>query len=951
MQDPELPAHRETTPALNGADPPEAEPEALLELTQPSLSELPAATPPGVATALEQLYGLLQQAYKIDFSHYKSSTVSRRIERRLLLRQFGGLEEYVAAVRVDTAELDALYKDLLIGVTHFFRDPDAFGVLENNMLPRLLDRPSPDDGLRVWVAGCATGEEAYSIAILLQDAALSRKMPFPFQIFATDAHRESLELASQGIYPEASVAEVAPSRLERYFTRHEGLYRISPEIRRHVAFARQDLIKDPPFTKIDLIACRNLLIYFKPLAQRKALNLFHLALNPGGILFLGPSETVGELAGGFESLDAHWKIFQKQGVPDRAAAESEERYSLNAECQNKIGELTQSNSDMDNLLSSTDIGTVFLDNQLRIRKITPAVSRSLNLRPQDVGRPMDQISSNLDHPGLMDDLRGVLATGLTVEREVRSRSGAWLQMRMLPFRTENSASEGVVLTITDISILRRAQEALRQSEANLSQLAEFVKGVFWLTSLDGREIYYVSPGYELLWKRPLEVLHQSPQSWQDAIHPDDRARVERTIRTRPPEEGWEEQYRIVQPDGTVRWIRDRRYPVRDAEGNPFRLAGFTVDITSLRHSERMLEFSQFAVDNAGDLVFWIAPQGTFLYVNEAACVRLGYKREELLTKTISDVDLKRTLDAWPKFKTEVQLRERMTFESLFQTRDGRSFPVEISSTCLHYGNEVVYCSIARDISARKQAERDLEHYAGELERANESLRHHNRELDEFAHLASHDLKEPLRAILTFSQLLEQDLGAELPEDARRDLEFITNSAARMQRLINDLLALSRAGRADMRQTTVALASCVKSALQALSMRIRETGADIQIDELPEVTGDVTMLTQLYQNLIGNALKFSSPDQKPCIQITASRGGEGRVFGVKDNGIGIKREYLEKVFQPFRRLHVAPNQEGTGIGLAICRKVVERHGGRIWVDSQPGEGAFFQFTLGESGSGQ
>jgi light-regulated signal transduction histidine kinase (bacteriophytochrome) len=307
----------------------------------------------------------------------------------------------------------------------------------------------------------------------------------------------------------------------------------------------------------------------------------------------------------------------------------------------------------------------------------------------------------------------------------------------------------------------------------------------------------------------------------------------------------------------------------------------------------------------------------------------------------------RTAEVWPRYFAELKEMGRRTFESVLLARDGKEIPVEISSTCLLFGNEMYCCSIARDISARREAARELERYAAELERANESLRHRNRELDEFAHLASHDLKEPLRAILTFSQLLEQDLGGRLPSDARRDLEFITNSAGRMQQLINDLLALSRAGRADMRQSAVPLRRCVDAALEALSIRISETGAEIMIGELPEVTGDATMLTQLYQNLTGNALKFIVPGRPPRIQIVADQNENGWLFTVEDNGLGIKPEYLEKIFQPFRRLHAGPEHEGTGIGLAICRKVVERHGGRIWADSHPGEGSRFHFTIGEA----
>lgn len=627
---------------------------------------------------------------------------------------------------------------------------------------------------------------------------------------------------------------------------------------------------------------------------------------------------------------------------------NDELHTVNSERQNKIAELVQLTNDMDNLLHSTDIGVVFLDTQLCIRKITPAIGVSFYLTPQDIGRPIEHISSNLELPTLMADLREVLQSHRPIEREVSSRSNTWLLMRILPYRTETGAIEGVVLTFTDITVTRRAQQELRHSEANFREMADFVRAIFWLTSPDGATILYVSPGYEKLWKRSIETLCHTPGIWLDSIHPEDRRRLLHSFATRNLEEEWEEHYRIIWPDGSVRWIRDRRYPVRDAQGKVIRLAGISVDVTEIKASQRRLELTQFAVDNAGDMVFWTSRDGRILYANDSATRALGYSRDALLSMTMSQVDKRRYASSWPEFVARLQAEGFITSESSFQTSDGRDLPVEVNSTCLHLDNAFYCCSIARDMARRKHSERELSRYANELERANESLRHHNRELDEFAYLASHDLKEPLRAITTFSQLLTQDIGTNLPEDAVRDLQFITSAAVRMQRLITDLLALSRAGRADMQTATVNLRTCAASALEAIAVSLQETGAEIRIaDQLPTVTGDATMLNQLFQNLLSNALKFRS-DRKPVIEITATETNGVWTFGVRDNGIGIKAEYAEKVFQPFRRVHVQSGQEGTGIGLAICRKVVERHGGRIWVESTPNAGSHFLFTLGITG---
>jgi signal transduction histidine kinase len=228
-------------------------------------------------------------------------------------------------------------------------------------------------------------------------------------------------------------------------------------------------------------------------------------------------------------------------------------------------------------------------------------------------------------------------------------------------------------------------------------------------------------------------------------------------------------------------------------------------------------------------------------------------------------------------------------------------------------------------------------------RMNKRLRRKNTGLDEFTYIASHDLQEPLRKLMTFSSLLRRDLGDGLPERADKDLDFIVDAASRMQMLIHNLLDLSRAGNTAMHRDQVPLDACVNCALKALEAHIRATQAVIVRDVLPTVWGDHAMLTQLYQNLLSNALKFYD-EPPPMIRLTVEQQGEQVVFGVQDNGIGIKPEYHQQIFAPFKRLHGHGEYEGAGIGLAICHKTVERHEGRIWVESDAGRGAHFKFTL-------
>jgi two-component system, chemotaxis family, CheB/CheR fusion protein len=281
---------------------------------QPSREYLPnGRTYPSALQGSLAIFDMLRAAYGIDFTHYKQNTVVRRIERRIQISGCVSIDDYTTKLRENFSEVVALYKDLLIGVTQFFRDREAFLLLQDQIIPRLISALPMGDDLRVWIAGCATGEEAYSVAILLDEAFHAIKRNPLFKIFATDVHKESLEFASTGIYTEDSLENVSEVRLEKYFKRVGDCYQVTPHLRRGIVFAPHNLIKDAPFTKLDLVTCRNLLIYLQPYAQKKAVSLFHFGLRKNGILFLGPSEMLGDLSDEFIVVDKHWKMFSKSG--------------------------------------------------------------------------------------------------------------------------------------------------------------------------------------------------------------------------------------------------------------------------------------------------------------------------------------------------------------------------------------------------------------------------------------------------------------------------------------------------------------------------------------------------------------------------------------------------------------------------------------------------------------
>ncbi len=261
---------------------------------------------------LQKVFSLIRSATGHDFSQYKQTTIRRRIERRLAVHQIDKLADYIIYMQKNPLEINALFKDLVIGVTSLFRDPDAYQVIEEQALPQLLHGKQSDDPLRCWVVGCSSGEEAYSLAVIVAEAMEKLRKHLNVQIFATDIDETAIENARKGRFPDSIAADVSKARLDQFFTKEDGVFRIKKQIRDMVVFSLQSIIKDPPFSRLDLVSCRNLMIYLDHALQKKIIPLFHYTLNPQGILFLGTSETIGEYTDLFQPLNAKWKIFTRK---------------------------------------------------------------------------------------------------------------------------------------------------------------------------------------------------------------------------------------------------------------------------------------------------------------------------------------------------------------------------------------------------------------------------------------------------------------------------------------------------------------------------------------------------------------------------------------------------------------------------------------------------------------
>ncbi len=312
---------------------PEKMPELLLRYTKSAFSrafKAPKKPEEKPGEAMQKIHSLIRVRTGTDFSQYKQNTIIRRIEKRMALHQIDTLEHYVSYLRNNEHEVEALAGELLIRVTSFFRDPEAFEMLKQTAFPRLFKNKPPGSAIRIWVPGCSTGEEAYSLAMIALESMRDLGLHFKLQIFATDIDSRAIETARAGVYPDSITVDVSPERLGRFFVAKGPQYRIRDDIREMVVFAVQNLVKDPPFSKMDLISCRNLLIYLGAALQKKLLPLFRYALNTEGVLFLGSSETVGDTLDLFSVLDRRWKIFRARKIEGRAAIAVDYRYPAHA---------------------------------------------------------------------------------------------------------------------------------------------------------------------------------------------------------------------------------------------------------------------------------------------------------------------------------------------------------------------------------------------------------------------------------------------------------------------------------------------------------------------------------------------------------------------------------------------------------------------------------------------
>jgi PAS domain S-box-containing protein len=519
----------------------------------------------------------------------------------------------------------------------------------------------------------------------------------------------------------------------------------------------------------------------------------------------------------------------------------------------------------------------------------------------------------------------------------------------VPVVAADGRLQAVAGSTRDITERNKTEEALRKSEERLTLALEAGGGVGTWDWDVPRDLVYTNPQFAKLFSIASEnAASGAPAAhFVDRIHQDDRDGVRDRIQ-KALEAGGEfaEEYRVLQPDGSVRWVFARGRCHLDAAGNPTRFPGVAVDITDRRRAETALRESQEQLraiyDGTYEYIGLVSPDGTLLDCNRASLTFAGNRREDVIGRPYWDTPWFTTTPGAPDALRDAIARaaagEFIRYEtSLFRpSGESRTFDFSLHPIRNERGEVVLLVPEGRDITDRKRAE-------DELKRSNEELKRVNRELEEFAYVASHDLQEPLRMVNIYTQVILSDLGAEKSK-LEQYAGFVRQGVNRMDALIHDLLTFSRTVHAnELPAGTADLDAALSEALSVLKDRIRESGAAIAADMLPAVRGDASQMAHVFQNLLSNALKYRKKHTPVEIQISAEQDGAAWTISVRDNGIGFDPQYAERIFGLFKRLH-RDEYPGTGLGLAICKRIVERYGGRIWADGRPGQGAIFYFTL-------
>ncbi len=861
----------------------------------------PDVRPPDQQQALREVFTQLRMRTGHDFSNYKRPTLMRRIERRINVLNLPNLPAYVAYMREHPDETQALLKNLLISVTNFFRDSRAFLAIEQEILPLLMEGKNHEHTLRIWVAGCATGEEAYSLAMLCAEKTLGMIDAPKVQIFATDIDEAAISIAREGKYNINDAADVSPERLRRFFTRDGDEYRIRREIREMVLFARHNVLKDPPFSQLDLVTCRNMLIYLNQTAQERAMETFHFALKPGAYLWLGMSETVDGSSDLYVNVSRESHLYQSRQVASRSYPVPDTIPQFIPEKRSPVPAPTETETrsagrpsfgDMhQQLLEQYAPPSVIVNEEYDILHLSERAGRYLHIAG---GEPSKNLLK-LIRPELRLELRTAFYQAVQQQANVEVRN---LKVR-LDDHTET-------ITIHVRPVLREGDPA---------------KGLILILfqhTGDATEVEHVLTSVEPMAQHLEEEL----------------IRVKAQLRTSNEQHEVQAEELKASNEELQAINEELRSAAEELETSKEELQSINEELTTINQELKVkVEEISLTSNNLQNLIN--STNMATLFLDRSFRVNLFTPAtREIFNLIPADFgrplsDITNRLDyAHLQDDAELVLEKLQTVEREVKSTDGRVFMMRVVPyrTAEDRINGVVLTFV--DITGPKAAE--------------EALREADRRKDEFLAMLAHELRNPLAPVRNTLQIMKTTSG----DDERASVAMMNRQVDHLVRLVDDLLDVSRIsrGKIELRREQLELSALVAEAVEATSLLYQSGNRHLTLT-LPDaplyLNGDATRLNQVVTNLLTNGARFTR--ENGHVWVTLEQVGSEVVLSVKDDGIGLTSDQFEAIFELFAQVDSPAKRAdgGLGLGLTLVKRLVEMHGGRVEAKSNGlGQGSEF-----------